>query len=77
MKALFEKATKMEATEIKGPEGSIHQIICIHLFSGQDNDQFGIFWAFLVQSWLGIDTVQGKCLGKLNTAMAAPCWAER
>ncbi len=30
----------------KSPSDSINQKVCKHLFHGQDEDQFRVFWAF-------------------------------
>ncbi len=35
--------------------------VCVHLFYGKNEDQFGIFWAFLVQFGLQIMHEDGQC----------------
>ncbi len=52
---LLEKASQISASQIKSPTGRVFQ------FHSQDEDQFGIFWAILVQFGLGIMLKEGIC----------------
>ncbi len=42
------------------PEGSVYQV-CVYQFHSEDEDEFQIFWAFLVPFGLGTMCKEGKC----------------
>ncbi len=52
------KVTDMVATNIKAPQAESAKR-CVHLFHGQDEDQFWIFWALLVHFGLGMMWQEG------------------
>ncbi len=56
------KVSQISASQIKALTGSAFQkYVCTQQFDGQDEDQFGIFWALLVHFGLGIMCEKGIC----------------